>query len=124
MPLQARHRPCPTSIRSGRDWRARTPTSCGGTAMPPRPTAGPAGRTPTPRPPAPTTTSWRRAPPGGHGEPEDELLDTGVFDHGHRDITIDHAKAAPNDLCIRVTVVNAGGEVELRLEDNTLAGTW
>ncbi len=46
----------------------------------------------------------------GRDEAEYELLDTGVFDHGHWDITVDHAKAAPDDVCIRVTVVNAGPE--------------
>ena len=44
----------------------------------------------------------------GAGDPEYELLDTGIFD-GDRywEITADYAKAAPDDLCIRVTVRNA-----------------
>src|SRR5438067_1221340 len=42
-------------------------------------------------------------------DPEFELFDTGVFD-GDRyfEITADHAKASPEDLCIRMTVRNAG----------------
>jgi hypothetical protein len=41
--------------------------------------------------------------------PEYELIDTGVLD-GDRywDITADYAKAAPDDICIRLTVRNAG----------------
>jgi Mannosylglycerate hydrolase MGH1-like glycoside hydrolase domain len=41
--------------------------------------------------------------------PEYELLDTGVFD-GDRywDVTVDYAKARPDDLCLRVRVRNAG----------------
>src|SRR6266550_4111779 len=41
--------------------------------------------------------------------PEYELLDTGVFD-GDRywDVTVDYAKAAPDDICVRVHVRNAG----------------
>jgi hypothetical protein len=49
----------------------------------------------------------------GRGDPEFELLDTGVFD-GDRywDVTVDYAKAGPEDLCIRVRVRNAGPEQE------------
>ena len=45
----------------------------------------------------------------GRGDPEYELLDTGVFD-GDRywEITADYAKAAPDDLCIRLRARNAG----------------
>jgi hypothetical protein len=45
------------------------------------------------------------------GRPEYELLDTGVFD-GDRywDVNVDYAKAAPDDLCIRVRARNAGPE--------------
>ena len=45
----------------------------------------------------------------GRLDPEYELLDTGIFD-GDRywDITVDYAKAAADDLCIRMTVRNAG----------------
>ncbi|MGH8885939.1 MAG: MGH1-like glycoside hydrolase domain-containing protein [Egibacteraceae bacterium] len=45
----------------------------------------------------------------GRGGPEYELVDTGVFD-GDRywEVTADYAKAAPDDLCIRLRVGNAG----------------
>ena len=43
--------------------------------------------------------------------PEYELLDTGAFDDDrYWDITVDYAKAAPDDLCVRVQVRNAGPE--------------
>src|SRR4051812_32929409 len=42
-------------------------------------------------------------------QPEYELLDTGAFDDNrYWDITVDYAKAAPEDLCIRMRVRNAG----------------
>jgi len=42
-------------------------------------------------------------------QPEFELEDTGIFD-GRRyfDVTAEYAKAAPDDLCIRITVANRG----------------
>ena len=44
-------------------------------------------------------------------EPEYELLDTGIFDEDrYWDITADYAKAAPDDICIRLSVRNAGPE--------------
>jgi len=44
----------------------------------------------------------------GARDPEYELLDTGIFDSDrYWEITADYAKAAPDDLCIRVTVRNA-----------------
>ena len=49
--------------------------------------------------------------------PEFELIDTGVFD-GDRyfDVLVEYAKAAPDDLLIRVTAVNRGpGEATLHL---------
>jgi Mannosylglycerate hydrolase MGH1-like glycoside hydrolase domain len=43
--------------------------------------------------------------------PEFELLDTGVFDEDrYWDVTVDYAKAAPDDICMRVHVRNAGPE--------------
>jgi hypothetical protein len=44
-------------------------------------------------------------------EPEFELIDTGVFD-GDRyfDVVVEYAKAAPNDVLVRLTVANRGGE--------------
>jgi hypothetical protein len=44
-------------------------------------------------------------------QPEFELLDTGVFADGRWfEITVDYAKAAPEDLCLRVRVRNLGPE--------------
>ena len=45
----------------------------------------------------------------GRGDPELELVDTGVFaDDRYWAVTVDHAKAAPRDLCVRITVANRG----------------
>jgi hypothetical protein len=45
----------------------------------------------------------------GIGGRELELEDTGVFDEGrYFDVTAEYAKAAPEDLCIRITVANRG----------------
>lgn len=47
----------------------------------------------------------------GKDEPEFELIDTGIFDADrYWQITADYAKAAPDDICIRVNVRNAGPE--------------
>ena len=47
----------------------------------------------------------------GCGDPEFELLDTGIFDDGrYWEITADYAKAAPEDVLVRVSVRNAGPE--------------
>ncbi|HYM50890.1 MAG TPA: hypothetical protein VET65_10020 [Candidatus Limnocylindrales bacterium] len=47
----------------------------------------------------------------GRLDPEYELLDTGVFDNdAYWDITIDYAKAAPDDLCLRLVIRNAGAQ--------------
>src|SRR5207237_303655 len=45
----------------------------------------------------------------GRGDPEFELLDTGVFD-GDRyfDVVVEYAKAAPEDILIRITATNHG----------------
>ena len=45
----------------------------------------------------------------GRGDPEFELLDTGVFD-GDRywDVLVEYAKASPDDICVRVEARNAG----------------
>ena len=45
----------------------------------------------------------------GRTEPEYELLDTGAFDEDrYWDIGAEYAKAAPDDICIRLTARNAG----------------
>ncbi len=47
----------------------------------------------------------------GKDEPEFELADTGVFDEDrYFDVVAEYAKAAPNDVLIRVTVTNRGPE--------------
>jgi hypothetical protein len=44
----------------------------------------------------------------GLTEPEYELLDTGVLDDGYLDVTVEYAKAAPDDVLVRITVENHG----------------
>lgn len=45
----------------------------------------------------------------GHGLPEYELVDTGVFgDNRYFDVTVEYAKAAPRDILMRVTIDNRG----------------
>jgi hypothetical protein len=45
----------------------------------------------------------------GRDEPEYELVDTGIFDDDrYWVVTVDHAKATPTDLCVRITVENRG----------------
>ena len=47
----------------------------------------------------------------GSSEPEFELLDTGVFDDDrYFDVFAEYAKAAPDDILIRITVANRGPE--------------
>jgi hypothetical protein len=47
----------------------------------------------------------------GKADPEFELLDTGVFERDrYFDVQVEYAKAAPDDLLIRITVVNRGPE--------------
>jgi hypothetical protein len=47
----------------------------------------------------------------GRGDPEFELLDTGVFDEDrYWDIVVEYAKASIDDILIRVTVANRGPE--------------
>ena len=42
-------------------------------------------------------------------EPEYELLDTGIFnDNRYFDVFVEYAKAAPEDILIRITVFNRG----------------
>src|SRR5437762_8049867 len=47
----------------------------------------------------------------GRQEPEFELIETGVFDGGrYFDVLAEYAKAAPDDILIRITVANRGAE--------------
>ena len=45
----------------------------------------------------------------GTDQPEYELIDTGIFDQDrYFDVTIEYAKASPDDLLMKITVVNRG----------------
>ncbi len=45
----------------------------------------------------------------GRGDPEFEILDTGIFDNNrYFDVFVEYAKASPNDVLIRITAVNRG----------------
>ena len=47
----------------------------------------------------------------GQGLPEYELIDTGIFDERrYFDVIVEYAKAAPDDILMRVTIVNRGPE--------------
>ncbi|HET7265583.1 MAG TPA: glucosidase [bacterium] len=47
----------------------------------------------------------------GRDAPEFELIDTGIFDEGrYFDVTVEYAKAAPEDILIRITAANRGPE--------------
>jgi len=48
----------------------------------------------------------------GRGAPEYELLDTGVFaENRYFDVQVEYAKAAPDDLLIRITATNRGPDL-------------
>ena len=45
----------------------------------------------------------------GRGQPEYELVDTGIFDQGrYFDVQVEYAKASPTDLVVRITATNRG----------------
>jgi hypothetical protein len=47
-------------------------------------------------------------------EPEFELVDTGIFDEGrYWGVSVDYAKASPNDMCIQVTLENHGPQTAI-----------
>ncbi|HEX3982445.1 MAG TPA: glucosidase, partial [Acidisoma sp.] len=47
----------------------------------------------------------------GFDDPEYELIDTGIFDEGrYFDVFVEYAKAAPDDILMRVTIANRGPE--------------
>ena len=51
----------------------------------------------------------RGEPPPRRRRPEFELLDTGVFDDDrYFDVVVEYAKAAPEDICIRIEAFNRG----------------
>jgi hypothetical protein len=66
---------------------------------------------------------WRR----GRGEPEFELSDAGVFDESrYFDVQAEYAKAAPDDILIRITVCNRGPDAAAIhvLPQLWFANTW
>ena len=58
----------------------------------------------------------------GRQDPEFELIDSGVFDENrYFDVFVEYAKATPEDMCIRIQVVNRGPEdAELTLASHSL----
>jgi Glycosyl hydrolase family 63 C-terminal domain len=46
----------------------------------------------------------------GKGDPEHEILDSGVFDHGYFDVFAEYAKAGPDDLLVKITIANRGSD--------------
>ena len=63
----------------------------------------------------------------GKNLPEYEIADTGVFEGGrYHDVTVDYAKAAPDDVLMRVTLVNRGPEAaDLHVLPQLIArNTW
>lgn len=47
----------------------------------------------------------------GYDDREFELVDTGIFDEGrYHDVFVDYAKAAPDDILMRITIANRGPE--------------
>lgn len=62
----------------------------------------------------------------GFSEPEFELGDTGLFAEGYWLIDVQHAKAAPNDLCLVVRATNRGPERSVLrvLPTLTFRNTW
>jgi hypothetical protein len=58
----------------------------------------------------------------GKGDPEYELLDTGIFDEGrYFDVFVEYAKAAPEDVLMQVTVYNRGPDAA---ELHVLPSLW
>src|SRR5207248_1249724 len=53
----------------------------------------------------------------GKGEPEYELIDTGIFDENrYFDVQVEYAKATPDDVLIRINAANRGPDpAELHL---------
>jgi hypothetical protein len=50
----------------------------------------------------------------GKGEPEFELVDTGVFNENrYFDVTAEYAKAGPDDVLVRITIANRGPEAAM-----------
>ena len=63
------------------------------------------------RPRFPTRNSWRKTGGADGQDPEFELMDTGVFNENrYFDVFVEYAKAAPEDILIRITAYNRGPE--------------
>ena len=63
----------------------------------------------------------------GKGDPELELLDTGALDESrYFDVTVEYAKAGPDDVLIRITVANRGPDAAVAhvLPTVWLRNTW
>ncbi|WP_099903846.1 MGH1-like glycoside hydrolase domain-containing protein, partial [Methylobacterium frigidaeris] len=63
----------------------------------------------------------------GQNRPEYEIAETGVFEGGrYHDVTVEYAKAAPDDVLMRVTIVNRGPEAaDLHVLPHVFArNTW
>ena len=74
-----------------------------------RPTPTANGSTATRRRPFPTTELREQNRRRDRGQPEYELADTGVLaEDRFFDVTVSYAKAAPDDICIRITATNHG----------------
>jgi hypothetical protein len=61
----------------------------------------------------------------GKADPEFEIEDTGVFERGYWDVQVEYAKAGPDDILIRITITNRGGDAKLHvLPTAWLRNTW
>jgi hypothetical protein len=62
----------------------------------------------------------------GRLDPEFEIEDTGVFDHGYWDVFVEYAKAGPDDILIELTIANRGKTTETLhvLPQLWLRNTW
>ncbi len=61
----------------------------------------------------------------GKGDRELELEDTGVLDRGYWDVTVEYAKASPDDLLMQITVANRGERATLHVLPTVwLRNTW
>jgi hypothetical protein len=61
----------------------------------------------------------------GKADPEFEIEDTGVFDHGYWDVTVEYAKAGPDDILIQISITNRGPDAALHVLPTVwLRNTW